>query len=206
MAFVPPAGEGAAPKRGLGAGAIIGIVVGVVVLVVLICGGVGLAVMLPAHGKARQTAREVVTMSQARMLAQGVAIYAMENQDAMPVGATWTSDLAPYLGGPQQAAEALDSTRIEGPTPDYIYVPPKPRTGETVAKLADIANPSSYIILHEDPTRLPTRYPTVIVALADGSVHMIGRDELAARLAEQAAAITKSGTEGQDDGTNDGVE
>jgi hypothetical protein len=198
MAFVPPAGDGAAPKRGLGAGAIIGIVAGVVVLVMLICGGVGVAVLMPALSKARDrdAAQQANTMREAMLLVQNIALYSMNNNDDLPSGRAWTSEIAAFFPDAATMQVALDSDRVDGAAPDYIYLPPPPRKGETVGKLSDIADPSTYIILHEDFTRMPARFQTVVVAMADGSVRTMERATLEAMLAAQKQAVPPAATDG----------
>lgn len=196
MAFVPPAGDGAAPKRGLGAGAIIGIVAGVVVLVMLICGGVGVAVLMPALSKAREAAQQANTMREAMLLVQNIALYSMNNNDDLPSRRAWTSEIAAFFPDAATMQVALDSDRVDGAAPDYIYLPPPPRNGATVGKLSDIANPSTYVILHEDFTRMPARFQTVVVAMADGSVRTMERATLEAMLVAQQQAAPPAATDG----------
>jgi type II secretory pathway pseudopilin PulG len=175
-------------KSGLGAGAIIAIIIGVVVVVVLVCGGVGLAVLLPALGKARQSAQEVMTAAQTRQLVMVATIYAADNQDFLPTQADWTSQVQTYLGDPAGAAAALDSPRVDGAGPDFIYTPPTPPEGATHVRMSDIRSPAQFILMHEDLSRLPTRFTSVAVGMADGSVQMMDRATLEAMLAAQKQA------------------
>ena len=196
MSEMPPAGVGASAKRGLGAGAIIGIVAGVVVLVVLICGGVGVAVLMPALSKARETAQQANTTREAMLLIQNIALYSMNNNDDLPSGRAWTSEIAAFFPDAATMQVVLDSDRVDGAAPDYIYLPPPPRKGETVGKLSDIADSSTYIILHEDFTRMPVKFQTVVVAMADGSVRTMERAALQAMLAKQKQAAPPVATDG----------
>lgn len=144
---------------------ILGIIAGSLVLVLVICGGVGAVILLPALSKARDAAREIRAMSEMRMTAMSLAVYASENEDWMPeVREGWAERLTPYL---MQGANPSQSRFIGETQVSVIYAPPG-SPGEY--------DPSNTIVLHEDPDALPAG-DEVIAAFADGSVRKVPREE-----------------------------
>ncbi len=183
--------DGQQGKKGLGAGAIIGIVIGVVALIVLVCGGVGVALLLPALGKARQAAQQTVAMSQAKQLVMVANEYAAFNKDFLLSQANWSNEVSVFVGDPSTQASLLDDNpRVEGSPPDWIYLSPIPREGEAHARMADIINPGSTVLFHENLSRLPERFDMVVVGMADGSVQMMSRAELIRIATAQSAGNT----------------
>jgi hypothetical protein len=152
------------------------------VLMVLICGGVFL-ILMPALGKAKEAAQATVAMANARQLMVAVHSYAADFKDRVPASAGWATTLEDYLGGGIQGM--LDSRRIEGPGPDFVYAAPPGRQGKQLT-LSDIRNPSATVFFHEDLTTLPTSVKTVVVAYADGAVKLVPRGELDQALAAQS--------------------
>jgi|GEM_PF-5360341 len=171
-----PAAQGSATKT-------VAIVLAVIVgLMVLICGGVFL-ILMPALGKAREAAQATVALSNARQLMVAVHSYATDFKDRVPANADWAATLEAYLGSGIQPI--LDSRRIEGPGPDFVYVAPPGRQGKQLI-LSDIRFPATTVFFHEDLTRLPASAKTVVVAYADGAVKLVPREELEQALAAQA--------------------
>lgn len=180
----PPAGgpppQGSATKT-------VAIVLSIMgVLMVLICGGVFL-ILMPALGKAREAAQSTVALANARQLMVAVHSYATDFRDRVPANADWATTLDSYLGGGIEPL--LDSRRIKGPGPDFVYVAPPGRQGRQLL-LSEIRSPSTTIMFHEDLARLPASVRTVVVAYADGAVKLVPRGELEEALAAQAREYT----------------
>ncbi|HNB59149.1 MAG TPA: DUF4190 domain-containing protein [Phycisphaerales bacterium] len=153
--------------------AIAGIVVGFVTsaLGVLLCAGI----LLPALGKARESARELKSRSQLALMTQSLLAYAQDNRDHLPEIATgWEQRLSATGLSPG----AFESPRKDADWtgPSYIYVPP-------ATSVDRVPNPSQTVILYEDP-RL-SRSPMVPVAFLDGSVREIPEAELERLLERQ---------------------
>jgi hypothetical protein len=123
-------------------------------------------------------------MERMRDTLQALRYAAMERGGSLPPATGWDRELG-YLEKSENP-RMLDSGRVEGPTPDWVYAPPIPASGQTHAKLSEIEQPSMYVLLYEDISRLPARYTSVIVGMADGSVRMVDRVEFTTLLAEQA--------------------
>lgn len=192
---MPPANQAPPPKSGPGVGTIIAIIAVVGVAVILVCGGVLTVILLPALGKAREAAREIRDMTQARLLVSAVITYSADHRDALPPPEGWTTAMAAYLNPPAGSTATLnplDSSRIEGPTPDWIYRPLPAREGAPGGRMADAYFPSEWVLFYEDVSRLPATTDTVIVAFLDGSVRSVTRAELQALL-ERPATPTGPG-------------
>jgi prepilin-type processing-associated H-X9-DG protein len=56
------------------------------------------AMLLPALGKAKQKASAIQCMNNVKQLNLGLIMYADDNKEKFPSGATWCDDLKPYLG------------------------------------------------------------------------------------------------------------
>lgn len=174
-------------KKGLGTSAIVAIVVASVLLLTCV-GGAGLvALLLPALGKARQQAREVVVISNLRQTMTGLSSYGMQF-DQLPPADQLDQVVAQQTG--ISTAVLFDSPRIEGSAKELVYAPPKYEDG-TLAGFSDIDNPSIWVILYEDPALLPPTTDRVAAAYMDGHVVMISRAQLAAELAAQAAPVER---------------
>lgn len=188
MSQFPPVGQvpySPPPKKGLGTGAIIGIVLGVVALVAIVCGGLLVAIMLPALGKARNVARGLKATTQVSALVQGCHMYAADNKDFLPPLATWDAAIGQYV--PTSGAGSMtDSPQIEGAGNEMIYTPPKGRDPSGLAKTDEVRVPNSWILIREDEAKLAPNQ-MVAVGFLDGSVQLISRQDLATRLAAQAA-------------------
>lgn len=168
------------PKKGMGTGAIVAIIIGAVALVAIVCGGVLVAIMLPAMGKAREAARSIMASTNVRQLVMQVHTYAAENKDYLPPQEGWTAALDLY--GP--TAAFTDSPQIEGTGNEMVYSPPAPVAPATQARLDRVQFPAQWIIIREDETKLPPK-KMVAVGYLDGSVRLISQAELAAALAQQ---------------------
>ncbi len=173
--------------RGLAIGAIIAGVIATA-LNFVICAGI----LLPALGKARQAARTVVTQSYLKQISIGLYKYAQDNKDYMPEAATgWQQRLSPYgLSGPMlESANKPDNWT----KPTLIYVP-------LSTPIAKVRNPSSVVVVYEDPAIDPG--DTVPVAFLDGSVRVISEEELAAMLKAQAETPDDAGASKPNAGTD----
>lgn len=149
-------------------GVVVAIVGGVVVvgLFALVCMA---GIMLPALGKARQSARQLKSSTQMRAIGNALMSYAMDNKGWMPETTQgWESRLTPYMG--PDAAELFDSPRYTGPGPDYIYLPPP-------MDIERMRNAHQVIILIEDTSRLSPR-ELVNVLYADGHVEAVPQSSL----------------------------
>ncbi|MDX2132005.1 MAG: hypothetical protein SFY69_08135 [Planctomycetota bacterium] len=151
-----PAYQPPAPKKGMGAGAIIAIIAGVVVLLLVVCGGISALVLMPAISKARDAALSMQSMAQMRMIQQGLVTYAVDNGDTLPpLGVDLPSVLAPY----GVTGEMFTSPRPPASGPSYFYVP--------LGNMSRIESPPQTVLLYENPT-IPG--PPWMVGYADGSV------------------------------------
>jgi prepilin-type processing-associated H-X9-DG protein len=72
----PPTDAGMTPKRGLGTGAIVAIVLVVVLMVALVCGGILVALMLPAVQAAREAARRITCTNSMKQITLAIHNYA----------------------------------------------------------------------------------------------------------------------------------
>lgn len=154
--------------RGLAIGGIIAGAIGLVVSTVLVCGGL----MLPALGKARQSAQSLKSSLQLRQIGVALNQYAMDNKDTLPEpGADWQARLSVYGLSPDdfQAPHAGDP----GITDSYIYIPGY--------RLPTLRSPAQTIIAYENPRYV--RHERVNLLMADGSVQSVPTGELEGRLA-----------------------
>lgn len=151
------------PKKGLGAGAIIGIVLGGVLLLcvpLILC---MIGILMPALGKARQSARQIMSSTQMRQVVMALQMYANENLGMYPeAGADLATRLAPYGITPA----VLTSPNAPPVGPSYYYVP--------LGDSSKITSPHSMIILYENPA-IPSRQWNL--ARADGWVELIPGDQ-----------------------------
>ena len=145
-----------------------------------------LIAMTPLIRSAWQESRRQIAMERMRDTLQALRYAAMERGGSLPPATGWDRELG-YLEK-LESPRMLDSGRVEGPTPDWGYKPPIPAPGQTHATLSEIEQPSMYVLLYEDTSRLPSQYTSVIVGMADGSVQMIDRATLEAMLAAQKLA------------------
>lgn len=169
----------------MGPGAIIAIVLGIVALVSLLCGGLFIAIMLPALGKARTEAQGLRASAQVSTLVQGCILYANDYKDYLPPAATWDAAISNHVPT-SGAGSMLDSPQIEGVGNEMIYTPPQSTNPNGLVKVSDIQAPSTWILIREDETRLAPNQK-VAVGFADGSVRRMTQQELAALLAAQGA-------------------
>lgn len=159
MSQFPPQMPAPAPKKGLGTGAIIAIVAGVLV-VICACGGVG--VLLPALSKARDSARMIKSSTQMRAIYMSLVMYADANQSWLPPQG---SDVPSLL--PDVPPTMWQSPSAPPSGPSYYYVP--------LGRLDKIENPSSKVILYENPD-MPRRGMWNVV-FADGRIDVLQANE-----------------------------
>ncbi len=174
--FAPP------KKKGLSTGVIIAIVVGGA-FVLLTCGGLCTGIMLPALGKARETARGLKSTTQVNALVQACHMYASDNKDYLPPAATWDSAISQYVATPG-IASLIDSPQIEGTGNEMIYTPPPARKPGAWPTLMDSETPSTWILIREDETRLSPRQ-MIAVGYLDGQVMLLRRPDFDAQMARQ---------------------
>lgn len=147
-------------------------------------------VLLGAREKPPETRQMVIARSQVHRVTQATLIVAKSNEGILPPQDTWRADIAPLLdyGESQQLlSRKLTTRRDDGEVPEFIYVPPAPRNGETVSKLSDIVDPSTYILVYEDFKRVPSQVESIVAGLANGVTELLERGELKVRLVKQEA-------------------
>ncbi|CAG1001811.1 hypothetical protein PHYC_02945 [Phycisphaerales bacterium] len=162
MTQIPPLMPGpiGEKKKGLSTGAIVGIVIGGAAAVLLICGGLLVALMLPVLGTARQAARQAVAQSNLRVVSMALTTYAMDNNQWLPEeGANLAARLAPY-GVSSQMFQGIDPPPVG---PMYYYVPQ--------GRIDRVNYPATTIVLYENPQSLSKLGWSVV--FVDGSVHTI---------------------------------
>ncbi len=155
--YTPPA-----PKKGMGPGAVIGIILGGLVLLVVLCGGLSAALLMPALKQARETAQHLKSGAQMRAIAQQLIMYAQDNAGDFPPAGT---DLSVLF------AQELDPSIFVAPNPppsgaSYIYVP--------VGNERNVKDPTSMVLLYENPACPTTAWN---VAYLDGRVELISGPE-----------------------------
>jgi len=150
---------------GMGMG-IAGIVVGALSLLTSIAVlFMSAGILLPALGKARDSARQVKSSTQLRQIDLALANYANDNNGWFPpAGADWQSLIAVpspgvFVSPRDEHATAADS---------YIYIP-----GFNLGK---INNPGDAVIVYENPKYVT--HGTISVGYADGHVVQISPDAL----------------------------
>lgn len=149
----------APPKHGLGPGAIVAIVLGGVLLITLVCGGVLVAIMLPAMEAARDSTRQTRSMVNLKMVHSGLMSYAAENEGALPEGhANLIERLSAYA-----PAEAFVSPSQPPAGPSYYYVP--------VGDISKLPDPGATVLVYENPEISTRRGWNVLYA--DGSVRPV---------------------------------
>ena len=172
-------------------GLIIGIVVGVVLLVTCV-GGVGLmALLMPGLNSARESAREVVVMSNLRQVMMGMATYASQHEDRLPPVEEWHALIGQEVGSSGPAL--FDSPRVEGKGYEMAYAPPRYADG-SMARTRDVEAPSRWVLVYEDG--LAPTYENVAAGFLDGHVAMVTRTEIDIAMARQSKPVAKrSGSE-----------
>lgn len=179
--------HGSRDGRGL---AIAGVVIGTITLIIGVALGAG--VLLPALREARQAARATMTQSNLKQISIGMAAYARDNKGYLPeVASGWQQRLSKYgLNGPTlESARAAETWT--GPSLLYVSLP---------TALPDVQDPSSVVIVYEDPAIDPCSL--VPVAFLDGSVRIISEHELATKIKAQTATQTDTDVVKPDSGTD----
>ena len=121
-----------------------------------------LGILLPALGKARQVAREVVVQTQIRAIDQTLLAYAVSNKDTFPEpGADWQARLK---------AAGLDASLLVSPraeprsaTDSFVYVPG--------FNLKEIKDPTKALLVYENPKYV--LHGRVSFGYADGHVDLV---------------------------------
>ncbi len=132
----------------------------------LALGAPAVAVALPALGAARRSARDVVSVSNVRLVLIGTHAYAAEHRGNMPAG---LADLRPYVGDELARSSS------------YVYL----GGGKNIQGLQNIA---THVLVYEKPY-IDTRDGQLAVGFADGHVERMSPWELASRLEEQGTPV-----------------
>lgn len=161
-----------------------------VVLLVTCVGGVGLmALLMPRLNSARESAREVVVMSNLRQVMMGMATYASQYEDRLPPVEEWHTLIGQELGS--SGAAFFDSPRVEGKGYELAYAPPRYADG-SMARMQDVEAPSRWILVYENG--LAPTYERVAAGFLDGHVAMVTRTEIDIAMARQSnPAARRSG-------------
>jgi len=158
---------------GRGKGLVIAALILAIVGTVFNCAGVMAGIMLPALGRASQSARQIKSSVQVRMVGEALMQYASDNQDWYPESPDGLDRLvASGMVGP----EMLVTPHIDGQTAtSYFYLPPtKPLTQH--------ASPMQVVVVYENPQLVRG---LVNVLFMDGHVEAMSASELNERLAAQ---------------------
>lgn len=134
-----------------------------------------IGLLLPAIGKARQTARELKSGTQVVHIGVALRMYAADNDNWMPE----TPDgLDRLVAAGTIGPETLVSPHAQGGGgPSYIYLPPG-------VPLDKASNVSQVIVVYENPAIVPR---VVNVLMLDGSVRQMTVGELNAHLSSRGA-------------------
>jgi len=111
----------------------------------------------------------------------------LESKGLVPTNASWEGQL-PWMEL-VLSRQILNSTRVEGSETDWIYVPPPILPEDTQPRWASIKDDRSYILLHEDWTRMDPSTHEILVGRADGTTAMMTRAALAAALRDQGSLV-----------------
>lgn len=145
--------------------ALAAIIIGAVSLVFSI---LSIGILLPALGKARQSARQLKSSVQLRQIDLALVSYAADNKGWLPeAGADWQSRLKAYVVDPGTFISPRSETATAADS--YIYIP-----GFNTDKSV---NPSRAIVAYENPAHVPSRM-VVSVAYLDGHVEAIAAADL----------------------------
>ena len=150
----------------------------------------GVAILLPALGSAREAAREVQTLSQGRQISVANFAYAADHKGAF---AKDIAELETYIGDtemmispgslraeavPDNFAQQADAQRAAfiRKNSSFVLVP--------LGDQADVQKPSETIMLFQRPD--DTEAFEIVVAMADGSVMKLPEHQVTDRLGKQA--------------------
>lgn len=164
-----------APRKS-NTGLIIGLVVGGVVLLGLVLGGCLIGLLLPSLSTARDSARELRSMTHARAIWQATMAYNHEYNVLPDPGADLATVLVPDYAAPEVFISpfAPAGSRATG----YIYVAP-----------GDLNRTDNPIILYQDPALRPGG--RVIILRMNGEVELVDEPVFRRLLAEDEARAPK---------------
>jgi len=147
-------------RGGLSAGWIIAIILGGLLLLAVPCAGLLIGIMLPALGKARQAAFQVLSESNVREITAGLHTYASTYDDALPPpGTDWEALL---VDKGWASSESFHPRQWTEPGAAYFLVP--------IGRFADVENPSTTPLVYEHPD---LNRDGVTVGFVDGHVDFV---------------------------------
>lgn len=135
-----------------------------------------LGILLPAIGKARQTAMTLMSEAQLRQIQSGMIDYRNQN-GTLPPADEWRAALSDYLVMSDEPV--FVSPLSDGDAVEYVFVP-----GD------DYAFNGRLIMFYEDPDHI-TNNGMVIVGYDDGRVARIDVQTLAAELAARGHTLQR---------------
>jgi hypothetical protein len=131
-----------------------------------------MGILLPALGKARQSARQIKSSTQARGIGQALTMYAMDNKSFFPEpGADWKKRL---LDTGYITPEMFTAPQAEPGDESYFYIPGGAQ-GFSPTKVLIIENPKFY------------RDTGANVVFEDNTVRFVTGDEFWAIVEKQKA-------------------
>ena len=145
--YGPPQGYYPPPLKKSNAGLIVGIIIGCVVLF----GGCGISILLPALSRAREVANQMKCMMNLRQIGNGINMYVSSNAGRLP---DKLSDILPY--SPNGTAAFVCPTSSDTPAKgasdlhagghlSYNYL------GKGL-KISQLSNANKYVLVFENPS------------------------------------------------------
>lgn len=169
----PPAPAVARARGGTDATRVMLIVIAIVVAVMLIGGGLMVAVLGSTFGKARGRARSASCLSNLKQLALAQLMFAQDHQETFPNSATWKDEVLPYTKN-RQLLVCPAGNRGE----DSYEMNPQVSN----MKLAQITRPAETLLMYEAgfPHGDPPHREGWGVAFVDGHCKVISPSAAAA--------------------------
>ena len=122
------------------------------------------AILFPVFARGREKARQSSCLSNVKQIMLGMQVFARENEGRLPSASTWPEQLEPYLKNRAIHRCPADNTDQEV---SYSMVP-----RYSGAKLEDIVNPETVVIVYESEYGKPATWHNggLHVGYADGHV------------------------------------
>ncbi len=135
-----------------------------------------IGILLPAIGKARQTARSLVSETQLRQIATGTQIYYQDTGQTLPENG-WKPILSDFLVGTPDD-EIFTSPLSDGDAVEYVFVP------------GDFAFDDALVMYYEDPDH--SVYDGAVTVIFDGgTVERLPIDDLERHLQERGYRLQR---------------